>query len=84
MLEAAPAPLDFSSDQIAAWEAIADRMARHGVEVEAGTTTPRTEHSGPGEVIAVTGKAGSGKTLLLARLAARLAEAGLAAVTGDY
>ncbi|HUS52728.1 MAG TPA: AAA family ATPase [Thermohalobaculum sp.] len=84
MLEYAPASPDFSADQAAAWEAITARMARHGVEVEAGTTTPKTEHSGPGEVIAVTGKAGSGKTMLLARLAARLAEVGLAAVTGDY
>ncbi|MFQ5566986.1 MAG: AAA family ATPase, partial [Paracoccaceae bacterium] len=75
---------DFSDEQAAAWEAIAARMASHGVELEAGATTPRTEHSGPGEVIAVTGKAGSGKTVLLARLATRLAEIGLAAVTGDY
>jgi exodeoxyribonuclease-5 len=75
---------DFSDDQTAAWDAITERMGRHGVEVEDGTTTPKTEHSGPGEVIAVTGKAGSGKTLLLARMAARLAEIGLAAVTGDY
>jgi exodeoxyribonuclease-5 len=75
---------DFSDDQSAAWAAITARMAHHGVEVEEGTTTPKTEHSGPGEVIAITGKAGSGKTLLLARMAARLREIGLAAVTGDY
>ncbi len=75
---------DFSGDQTAAWDAIAVRMAQHGVMVEAGTTTPQTEHSGPGEVVAVTGKAGSGKTMLLARLATRLKEIGLAAVTGDY
>jgi exodeoxyribonuclease-5 len=84
MLESSPAPLDFSDDQTAAWEAITERMARHGVEVEDGVTTPKTEHTGPGEVIAITGKAGSGKTLLLARMAARLAGIGLAAVTGDY
>jgi exodeoxyribonuclease-5 len=81
---AAPVFPDFSDDQAAAWAAITGRMANHGIEVEAGTTTPQTEHSGPGEVIAVTGKAGSGKTVLLARLAARLKEIGLAAVTGDY
>ena len=34
---------DFSDDQTAAWEAITERMARHGVEVEAGETTPKTE-----------------------------------------
>ncbi len=75
---------DFSDDQAAAWEAIAARLASHGVEIEAGTTSPQSEHSGPGEVIAVTGKAGSGKTMLMARLATRLKEIGLAAVTGDY
>ncbi|MHA1529475.1 MAG: AAA family ATPase [Alphaproteobacteria bacterium] len=84
MFQPAPETPEFSDDQSAAWEAIAARLASHGVDVEAGTTTPQTEHSGPGEVIAVTGKAGSGKTMLLARLAARLKEIGLAAVTGDY
>jgi len=84
MLEPAREFPDFSDDQTAAWDAIVARLASHGVDVEAGTTTPQTEHSGPGEVIAVTGKAGSGKTMLLARLATRLAEIGLAAVTGDY
>ena len=84
MLEAPRTFPDFSEDQSTAWDAILARMASHGIEVEAGETTPQTEHSGPGEVIAVTGKAGSGKTLLLARLAARLKEVGLAAVTGDY
>jgi len=81
---AAPVFPDFSDDQSAAWAAVTERMADHGVLVEVGTTSPQTEHSGPGEVIAVTGKAGSGKTVLLARLAARLKEIGLAAVTGDY
>jgi len=75
---------DFSDDQDAAWDAVVARMANHGIEVEAGTTTARTEHSGDGEVIAITGKAGSGKTVLLARLAARLKEIDLAAVTSDY
>ncbi|MCZ6467188.1 MAG: AAA family ATPase, partial [Alphaproteobacteria bacterium] len=84
MFEPARELPDFSAEQTAAWDAIAARMASHGVEVEAGTTTPKTEHSGPGEVVAVTGKAGSGKTMLLARLATRLKEIGLAAVTGDY
>ena len=84
MLESVTAFPDFSDDQAAAWSAITMRMARHGVAVAEGDTSPQTEHSGPGEVIAVTGKAGSGKTLLLARMAARLKEIGLAAVTGDY
>ncbi len=75
---------DFSEDQAAAWDAIAARLAAHGIELAAGTTTPRSERSGDGEVIAVTGKAGSGKTVLLARLAARLKEIGLMAIRPDY
>lgn len=81
---AAPAAPDFSAEQAGAWTAIAARLAAHGVDLDGGATTPETEHSGPGEVIAVTGKAGSGKTLLLARLAARLAECGLAVIRPDY
>jgi exodeoxyribonuclease-5 len=80
----APAVPDFSTEQERAWEAVAARLKAHGVDLGTGTTTPRTEHSGPGEVIAVTGKAGSGKTLLLARLAERLAECGMAAIRPDY
>lgn len=84
MFEPARSFPEFSDDQRAAWAAIMERMANHGIDLEAGKTRPATEHSGDGEVIAVTGKAGSGKTMLLARLAECLKEAGLAAVTGDY
>ncbi|HUF86752.1 MAG TPA: AAA family ATPase [Thermohalobaculum sp.] len=80
----APALPDFSDEQVGAWGLIAARLAAHGVELEKGTTSPRSLHSGAGEVIAVTGKAGSGKTLLLARLAARLAACGLAVIRPDY
>lgn len=87
MLEPAPdAPdlPDFSTEQESAWAAVAARLKAHGVDLEAGTTTPKTEHSGPGEVIAITGKAGSGKTVLLARLAGRLKECGLRPIRPDY
>jgi hypothetical protein len=36
MHESSPAPLDFSDDQTAAWDAITERLAHHGVEVEEG------------------------------------------------
>jgi exodeoxyribonuclease-5 len=84
MFEPARSFPDFSDDQTAAWDAIAARMKAHGVDLAAGETLPGTEHSGDGEVVAVTGKAGSGKTMLLARLAARLKQIGLAAITGEY
>ncbi len=84
MLEPARSFPDFSEDQAAAWARLAARLAAHGVDLAAGTTAPGSGHAGEGEVIAVTGRAGSGKTVLLARLAARLKEAGLMAIRPDY
>jgi exodeoxyribonuclease-5 len=84
MFEPAPATPDFSDDQTAAWDAIAARLEAHGIDLAEGATRPGTEHSGDGEVVAVTGKAGSGKTMLLARLAEALKASGLTAITGDY
>ncbi|MCL5776791.1 AAA family ATPase [Limibaculum sp. FT325] len=78
------APLPLSDDQAAAWAMLAARLKAHGVDIEAGDTTPRTEAAGEGEVLAITGKAGSGKTVLLARLAHGLAAAGLRSVRPDY
>ena len=75
--------LDFSPDQRAAWDAIAARLGGHGVDLSAGTTTPRGDASGA-DVLAVMGKAGSGKTVLLAELARRLEEMGLLAIRADW
>ncbi len=79
---------DFSPDQQAAWAAIAARLAAYGIDLEAGEISPRAELRGEkaagSDVIAVTGKAGSGKTVLLAELAHRLGEAGLAAIRPDW
>ena len=73
-----------SPDQDAAWRAIAGRLSAHGVDLETGSVASRSEGSGRSDVLAVTGKAGSGKTVLLAELATRLAGAGLAAVRPDF
>ena len=74
----------FSADQAAAWEALTERLAGVGVDLAAGEMVPPAEGRGGPEVIAVTGKAGSGKTVLLARLAEALAGAGLVTVTPDW
>lgn len=76
--------LDLSPDQQAAWAAVSARLSAYGVDLDAGRVTPRDERAAPSEVMAVTGKAGSGKTVLLAGLAHRLGEAGLAAVRADW
>lgn len=72
----------FSEDQAEAFDRITDVLRSAGVDIEESMTLPRTD-SGQG-VLAVIGKAGSGKTMLLARLAEALAEAGVEAVSGEY
>ena len=74
--------LTFSHDQAEAWDRIAEMLREAGVDVEDGTTRP--DSGTRSRVLAVTGKAGSGKTLLLAELSRTCAEAGLAVVSGDY
>ncbi|MCV6593795.1 MAG: AAA family ATPase [Silicimonas sp.] len=72
----------FSDDQAEAHDRIAEVLRAAGIDIEAGLTSPRTE-DGPG-VMAVIGKAGSGKTMLLARLGEALGEAGVETISGDY
>jgi len=72
----------FSDDQADAFDRIAEVLQSAGVDIEESLVTPRAE-GGQG-VVAVIGKAGSGKTMLLARLGEALQEAGVETVSGDY
>ena len=72
----------FSEDQAEAFDRVAELLASAGVDIEESMTLPRTE-GGQG-ALAVIGKAGSGKTMLLARLAEALNEAGVETISGDY
>jgi exodeoxyribonuclease-5 len=72
----------FSDDQAEAWDTAAEMLRGAGVDVEESATSPRAE--GPGGVLAILGKAGTGKTMLLAKLAESLRDAGVDVVTGDY
>ena len=76
------APLSFSPDQAAAYDRLAALFAAAGVDLGNSLLTP--EATGQPAVMAVTGKAGSGKTMLLARLTKALAEAGVEVVSGDW
>jgi len=78
-----PAPA-LSSDQAAAWEALSDMLAEAGIDIAAGELSPPETGAGHGSVRAVIGKAGSGKTLLLAQLTRALRAAGVDLVSGDY
>jgi len=75
-----------SEDQAEAWDRIADALGRAGVDLLSERLTPRAEGRAAAEngVLAVIGKAGSGKTLLLAALARALTAAGVAVVSGDW
>ena len=74
--------MQFSEDQADAFDRVAEVLRSAGVDIEESMTTPRAESGG--NAIAIIGKAGSGKTMLLARLAEALGEAGVDTVSGDY
>ena len=76
------AALQFSDDQAEAFDRVAEALCGAGVDIEAGRLTPGA--SGKSGILAVIGKAGSGKTMLLARLAEALAEAGVDTLSGDW
>lgn len=72
----------FSDDQADAWDKIAEALAQSGVNLADDLLSPPA--SDKSSVMAVIGKAGSGKTLLLAELYKTLAEAGVDIVSGDW
>jgi exodeoxyribonuclease-5 len=79
----APAPSpSFSSDQAEAWDAVAAMLRAAGVDPDDGILGPPDPDNR--HVMAVVGKAGSGKTLLLAELTRALRRAGVDIVSGDW
>ncbi|MEJ1992779.1 MAG: AAA family ATPase [Maritimibacter sp.] len=74
--------LTFSEDQAEAHDRVADMLRGMGVDIDAGHLMPAAE--GKEQVMAVIGKAGSGKTMLLAELTKALGEAGVELVSGDW
>jgi exodeoxyribonuclease-5 len=74
--------LQLSDDQAEAWDRVSDMLAGAGIDLANGTLTP--EAPGGPAVLALVGKAGSGKTMLLAGLTRALTEAGVDLISGDY
>lgn len=74
--------LQFSHDQAEAFDSITEGLRTMGVDLDDGITTPPRE--GKARVLAVVGKAGSGKTMLLAELVKAVEAAGVDIVSGDY
>lgn len=74
--------ITFSDDQAEAWDNIAEALRQSGVDLDDGLLMPPPSDSA--SVQAVIGKAGSGKTMLLARLYEALEDAGVDVVSGDW
>jgi len=74
--------VQFSEDQAEAYDSVVDILRRAGVDLDEGLLTSAVEDKS--SVMAVVGKAGSGKTMLLSRLYHALQEAGVEVVSGDY
>ncbi len=74
--------LQFSDDQATAYDAVAEVLRDAGVDLQDGLCLPAKE--GKSRLLALMGKAGSGKTLLLAELVKALEAAGVDIVSGDW
>lgn len=77
-----PTQITFSDDQAEAWDAVADALRLSGVDLDDSLLSPPASEKS--SVMAVIGKAGSGKTMLLARLYKVLEEAGVDVISGDW
>ncbi len=74
--------MDFSEDQARAFERMSALLAANGVALDRTAIPPSGE---PGRrILAVVGRAGSGKTQILAELVSRLLSAGVEPISGDY
>lgn len=74
--------LTFSDDQASAFDSVTDVLRSAGIDLDDQLLTP--PKSAATSVMAITGKAGSGKTLLLAELYKAMEGAGVEVVSGDY
>lgn len=72
----------FSSDQAEAFDRVAEMLRGVGVDLEDDSLEPAEDRGA--EPLAIIGKAGSGKTMLLARLYQALQSAGVEVISGDY
>ena len=75
-------PVTLSDDQAEAFDRVSAELYANGIDLTAGEITPRAE--GKASVLAVVGKAGSGKTMLLAGLTKAMLAAGVEVISGDY
>ncbi len=72
----------FSDDQAEAFDRVSAELMGMGIDLDHGGFEPRSE--GKSSVLAIVGKAGSGKTMLLASLYKAMLAAGVDIVSGDF
>ena len=72
-----------SPDQSDAWSSVATLLAQAGIGIDDGHLAPANPDRAP-SVLAITGKAGSGKSMLLASLTRALRDAGVEVVSPDW
>ncbi|NIZ62061.1 ATPase [Sedimentitalea sp. CY04] len=75
-------PIQFSEDQAAAFDSVTEMLRTAGVDLDDSQLLQQPK--GESGVMALMGKAGSGKTLLLAELYKALEQSGVEVVSGDY
>lgn len=75
-------PVQLSEDQAEAHDRVAEILRAAGVDIDEGHLAPMA--GARATVHSILGKAGSGKTLLLAQLTRALEDAGVDIVSGDY
>ncbi|MEO0999455.1 MAG: AAA family ATPase [Pseudomonadota bacterium] len=74
--------MELSADQAEANAAVAAALTRAGIDIAEGSALP--ERPEAANVIAVTGRAGTGKTRLLAGLVAAVEAAGVEVISSDW
>ncbi|MFW2588947.1 ATP-dependent DNA helicase [Sagittula sp. SSi028] len=74
--------ITFSEDQAEAHDRVSEMLRAAGVDLDAGYCLPAKESDA--RVMALMGKAGSGKTMLLSELVKALEANGVEIVSGDY
>ncbi len=74
--------MTLSEDQAEAYDRVAEMLREAGVDLGEGLSLPARDSRSA--VMALIGKAGSGKTMLLAELYKALEAAGIEVVSGDY
>ncbi len=73
----------FSRDQSAAYQAFVEIFSDAGIDLEKRRQSVKRKRKSSSQVVAVLGKAGSGKTFFLAELVRTLVSAGVKAVSGN-